>query len=531
MQSETTPERRGGPKPGDVLAGKYRIEGLVGEGGMGSVYAARNLATGKRVALKWVLAERSSDVEVLQRFQREARAAGRIDHPNVVSVYDVGQHGPSTFLVMELLHGQPISKLMKQGPLPVNIAIDLLMPALRGIAAAHAQGVIHRDLKPDNIFLCMAPDGTPRETKVLDFGISKMTDEVREGLSVTRTGTIVGTPYYMSPEQVRGMRDLDVRLDVYAMGVILYQMLARRPPFVAESYSALVVEIATGSPPNLLSLRPDVDAKLAEVIDKAMAREREHRYQDIRSFALALEPFGTRRFDERPDWTDEFLLPKGLPSLAPGLAATDPDVVEHDEHRISQQQTMASQDVVVDVEEPATVASARLEVEVPDSDPPSLAQPAPLAGRGTLIAGIVIGVGLAIVALVLLSSGESEPTPAAVAPPPASAVAPDERAENEPTSAEEEQRTDQVLPESEAEVAPAGAAEPAEAEATATPATAAEAERAARTPPARRRAARRARTTRPVAMQAESEMTATEPQPAARGMNRPRAGALSLDDF
>ena len=530
---------------------------------MGSVFAARNLATGKRVALKWVLAERSSDAEVLQRFQREARAAGRIDHPNVVSVYDVGQHGPSTFLVMELLHGQPISRLMKQGPLPANVAVDLLMPALRGIAAAHAQGVIHRDLKPDNIFLCMAPDGTPRETKVLDFGISKMTDEVREGLSVTRTGAVVGTPYYMSPEQVRGMRDLDVRLDVYAMGVILYEMLARRPPFMAESYSALVVEIATGAAPSLQTLRPDLDSKLIAVIETAMARERENRYPDIESLAVALEPFGGgRRFRERPDWTDKFLLPNGLPALSPGLDATDPDV--DDDNRISRQQTISSEEVLLDEAESTTVASGRLDIEVPEqapaslvpdvepvathargsvpeSDPPSIARPAPLAGRGTLIAGVVIGIGLAVAVIVMLSIGDDpDATRSAVAPPPASAVAPNEGSAGAAEVDEEDSREgvraeDESATATEEVVATSGAELEGEASAPAASERGDEAggESEARTPRTSARADRRAR---PRARRAETASDAeSEPAMAAettsRGMNRPRAGSISLDDF
>ncbi len=306
-------QRREDPRPGEVIADKYRIEALIGRGAMGCVYAARNLGTGKRVALKWLLAERQSDMDMIARFEREARAAGRIDHPNVVSVYDVGREGPSNFLVMELLRGYSLYKLMQQGPLPVEAAIQILMPAMRGLEAAHDHRVIHRDIKPENLFICTRPDGSVRTTKVLDFGVSKMTDELREGLSVTHTGVIIGTPYYMSPEQIRGGQDIDHRIDIYAVGVMLYELIAGRPPFVAEHYSGLVVQIATGTPPDLQELCTEVPEELAAVIAKAMAREREDRYQDIASLGVALEPFsgGVDFRVQNPDWTQKIKLPTG----------------------------------------------------------------------------------------------------------------------------------------------------------------------------------------------------------------------------
>ena len=294
------------PRAGDVVAGKYRIEDVIGEGGMGAVYAATHTLTGKRVALKWMLPELAADEGAVQRFIREAQAAGRIDHPNVVDVYDVGEHDGSTFLVMEYLQGETLTAAFNRGGLETRHIIQLLIPAMRGVAAAHKTGVVHRDLKPDNVFLCRSGDGSYREPKVLDFGISKVSaGDGQLNPRLTRTGAVMGTPYYMSPEQVRGSSDVDQRTDVYAFGVILYEALTGRVPFDANAYSALILEIATGTPKRLRELRPDLPKGLEDVVLKAMARDPADRYRDVDSLARALEPFaeGVTFRSERGDPT------------------------------------------------------------------------------------------------------------------------------------------------------------------------------------------------------------------------------------
>ncbi len=308
------------PRVGDVVAGKYRIEEIIGEGGMGAVFAATHTLTSKRVALKWMLPELATDQAAVQRFMREAQAAGRIDHPNVVAIFDVGEHEDSMFLVMEYLYGETLTAAERRGGLEARQVIQVLLPAMRGVAAAHAKGVVHRDLKPDNIFLCRGPDGSFREPKVLDFGISKVSS-TGEGQPMnprlTRTGAVMGTPYYMSPEQIRGSSEVDERTDVYAFGVILYEALTGHVPFDADAYSALILEIATGTPTRPRELRPELPQALETVVLKAMAREPEQRYQSVESLARALEPFAegmTFRVD-RPDPTGRAL--SGL-----GTAAT-----------------------------------------------------------------------------------------------------------------------------------------------------------------------------------------------------------------
>jgi serine/threonine protein kinase len=279
------------PKPGDLVAGKYVVDQLLGEGGMGAVFAATHRLTGKQVALKWMLPELARDEDAVNRFMREAQAAGRINHPNVVDVYDVGQHEESFFLVMELLRGEPLTNALSRRDLTVREVLDLLLRAMRGVAAAHRQGVVHRDLKPDNIFLAYEEDGVRREPKVLDFGISKVSNEGQVNPRLTRTGAVVGTPYYMSPEQIRGSDNLDRRADVYSFGVILYEALTGQVPFIADTYGALVLEIATGTPKTPSELVPGLPEELSYVVLRAMARNAPDRYPDIEGLIHALEPF------------------------------------------------------------------------------------------------------------------------------------------------------------------------------------------------------------------------------------------------
>jgi serine/threonine-protein kinase len=226
-----------------------------------------------------------------ERFLHEARAIARVNHPNIVDIYDVGTYQGSFFLVMELLQGESLSSRLHRGSVPAHEAIALLLPVFRGVAAAHAHGVIHRDLKPDNIFLCTGPAGEVRDCKVLDFGISKIvTDEARDHGS-TGGDTVIGTPYYMSPEQIKGLHQVDARADVYAFGVILYRMLTGAYPFDADTYAALLLKIATAQPMPLLAAKPEVDPTLAEVVMTAMARDRSRRYQSVAELARALQPF------------------------------------------------------------------------------------------------------------------------------------------------------------------------------------------------------------------------------------------------
>jgi serine/threonine protein kinase len=286
-----TPHSNEAPAVGSVLGGRFRVVRQLGEGGMGVVLEAENTLTGKRVAIKWMRAALASKPEAVERFLREARASARVRHPNVVDVYDVVHEAGSAFLVMELLEGEPLTAVLERGGMPAPELISLLLDAMRGVAAAHKQGVIHRDIKPDNIFLAQETDRARCTAKVLDFGISKLSDS--EGLSLTQTGTALGTPLYMSFEQLCGARDIDARTDVYAFGVILYEALTGRPPFEAETFTELIIKITNTRPTPPKALRADIPRSLDALIQSAMAKERSERVPSLEALIRELEPFAT----------------------------------------------------------------------------------------------------------------------------------------------------------------------------------------------------------------------------------------------
>lgn len=278
------PEQSPDPRswPGERIAGKYRVQGVIGQGGMGRVLAATNETTGKRVALKQLL-EPSADAAA--RFAREARAAGRIHHPNVVDIYDVVEHEGATYLVMELLHGEPLSAVLaRERRLSVAETVAIGIELARGVEAAHRDGVIHRDLKPANLFVC---ERSPVRVKILDFGISKLV-EPGESAAATHSGVVLGTPHYMAPEQVRGTKDVDHRVDLYAMGAVLYAMLTGRPPHEHRHIPGLLVAIATVAPSPVELVRPDVPPALAEIVGRALAKEPSGRFETAGAMADAL---------------------------------------------------------------------------------------------------------------------------------------------------------------------------------------------------------------------------------------------------
>ena len=287
-------EGTGLPVVGAEIAGKYRVEGVLGQGGMGAVYVARNVMTGKRVAIKWLLPEHAAS-NTRERLLREAQIASSIDHPNVVDIYDVGEHQGGLFLVMEYLRGKPLSDLLaERGRMDPDELIATLVPAMRGVHAAHMAGVIHRDLKPENIILSES-DGQI-VPKVVDFGVSKMIGASSvPNASLTRTGALVGTPHYMALEQVDGSNDIDARTDVYAFGVLLYRALTGHYPFDGTSLGEVILKIGTKDAVPMRMLRPDLPPALDSVVLRALSRDRGKRFQDLEDLARSLVQFTTPR--------------------------------------------------------------------------------------------------------------------------------------------------------------------------------------------------------------------------------------------
>ncbi|TAK19227.1 MAG: serine/threonine protein kinase [Myxococcaceae bacterium] len=274
---------------GTSIEGKYRIEGIIGVGGMGVVYRAEQTKINRLVALKMLLPEYTVYPDLVARVEREARTAGQIDHPNVVTITDLGvttEFGP--YIAMELLRGQELATVVENagGRLDPAEAVDVIRQVLAGLEAAHKKGVIHRDLKPENIFLSTDDEGK-RRVKVLDFGISKLRDD-KELNSLTRTGTVMGTPQFMAPEQAAGARDQDARIDLYATGAVLYAVLCNGLPYEAENYNLLISEILNKAPIQILQRNASLDPRLASIVMKSIAKKPEARYQSAREMAEAL---------------------------------------------------------------------------------------------------------------------------------------------------------------------------------------------------------------------------------------------------
>ena len=276
---------------GTVLDQRYRIIKKIAEGGMGAVFEAEQIALGRRVAIKTLHAHLAKDEEMVGRFRREAMATTKIGHPNIVEVVDLGElSGGVLYLVLEFLEGRDLSRVLKaEGPLPIGRAVRILRQVVDGIGAAHQHGIVHRDLKPENVFLVEGRSQLDF-VKVVDFGVSKIKD-VSGVDSKTRTGTALGTPYYMAPEQAQGLKTVDHRADIYAIGVMLFRMLTGYYPFDDESYPMLVIKICTEPPPPARTWRSDLPEGLCRLLDRMLAKDPAARPQDCAALGAELLPY------------------------------------------------------------------------------------------------------------------------------------------------------------------------------------------------------------------------------------------------
>ncbi len=289
------------PDSGQVIAGKYRVERVIGEGGMGTVLAARHELLDVPVAVKVLSAELSHQPSIIARFLREARAVARLKSEHVARVMDVGTIGEGQpFIVMELLDGEDLEKRLTRGPLPVPQAADFLLQALEAMAHAHVIGIVHRDLKPANLFLIVTPDG--REVvKVLDFGIAKLTNAVAiaGGAEGARSGgltgehTTLGSPSYMAPEQVRALPEIDRRADIWALGAILYEMVTGRTAFGGTTVGEIFGAVLHGTVPTVREVCPDAPEEVDRVIARCLQRVASDRFTDVAELARSIAPLGT----------------------------------------------------------------------------------------------------------------------------------------------------------------------------------------------------------------------------------------------
>jgi eukaryotic-like serine/threonine-protein kinase len=376
--------------PGGMLAGKYRVEKLLGQGGMGAVYLAENLDIGRKVAIKVLHADFAGDANIMQRFRMEARAAAAIGHPGIVDVLDLGATDDgAAFIVMERLDGETLgSRLAREKTLPPADAVALACEALDALAAAHDKGIVHRDLKPENVFLCARPE---RRVKLLDFGISKFAGP--DDVSLTATGMLMGSPLYMSPEQVRNAKDTGPATDLYSMGAILYEALGGMPPYGGATFSEVLANVLMEAHRPLVEVNRAVPVTLSRAVDALLAKTTGERPADARAACAMLR----RALDEAAP-----------PSPSPSLPAKPVDA-------------LAATGVVRE--------SGAVDTTVPPvatTVPPVSTTVPPASRRGRFVVGMVAAASIAaaLVGVALWHSAARGPQASSSAPSPAAQLAP-----------------------------------------------------------------------------------------------------------
>ena len=383
-------------EPGTIVGGKFRIERVLGSGGMGIVAIATHLHLDQRVALKILHPDHAKNPDVCERFLREARAAAKLRSEHVCRVSDVGVDGQTPYMVMELLEGEDLATLVDtKGALPIATAVDYVLQASVAIAEAHARGIVHRDLKPANLFVTHRLDGSPL-IKVLDFGIAKAMTAAPSKL--TNTDVLMGTPGYMSPEQLRAMRTVDARSDIWQLGVILYEIVSARPPFPAATITDMAIKVATEPPEPL-----DADPRFVEIVWKCLEKSQDRRYEDVGALALALAPFGGPTAAATAALVAKVLVDKE--TKAEALTSNDSSVVRV---FVSSASGAAEQPAETTKSKATTLGSA------------SGAIATARRGRGMVFAvvgGILVAIAAIVLPLVLLDEGGST----AQATPPADA--------------------------------------------------------------------------------------------------------------
>ena len=393
---------------GDVIASKYEVTGLLGSGGMGYVISARHIELGEMVALKFLRPEALVHAELVERFAREARAAAKIRSEHIANVFDVGTLSDGTpFIVMEYLDGKDLADYLHQeGALPISVAVEYIMQACEALSAAHANGIIHRDIKPENLFLTQQAQGM-HTIKVLDFGISKIALP-RGKRDLVRTQMALGSPVYMSPEQIRRSDQVDARSDIWAIGCVLFELLTGVTAFDEPSLLELSAAILEREPVPLQTLRPDAPEELEAVVLRCLTKNPDDRYQNVAELAAALYPFGPRRARISAERCYHMLKNAGMVKAELTLASAYPPSLA------SGRITAASPGA-----QPArTTTPAALDILVDDDDVPSKAS---RSGRKLAVLAAV-GLVAAVASFVVLRSHGVDPAAPSAAAAPARGV-------------------------------------------------------------------------------------------------------------
>ncbi|MBI2391777.1 MAG: protein kinase [Deltaproteobacteria bacterium] len=386
--------------PDTVVAGRYRLERLLGEGGMGAVWSATHEITGGRVALKFLKGAGDPRSDARRRFLREARAATLVDHPNVVQIRDVVDFDDTPVLVMDLLQGETLAtRLSRLGSLDLGEAARIGLQIIAAVGAAHEAGLIHRDLKPENVFLSRV-SGREELVRVLDFGIAKLVGSANSDptAAVTQSGTLIGTPAYMAPEQVFGEKELDHRVDVWAIGVVLHEMLVGLRPVEGENYGQIAKRMLSGPIVSIAVRKPDLPDDVIDLVDRMLARERDDRLADLHvavdvlaKYANARRPsFGPPRAPRSTQDSDARPVDDTMPIDA--NAATENVSSKDRFSRPDERVHSSSASTLVAGEPPRDTADVQIS---PSSHPPRSRRPGMIAAVvGSLVAVAFVGVGV-----------------------------------------------------------------------------------------------------------------------------------------
>jgi serine/threonine-protein kinase len=404
-------------RAGQVVAGKFRLDTVIGRGGMGSVWSATHVGLGHRLALKLISRQYVRSHEALRRFDAEARAAARLQSRHVVQVFDNGTLDDGTpFIAMELLSGDNVSeRIERRGPMPLVEVVEVMAQCCKALGRAHAAGIIHRDIKPDNVFLAREPDEDADVVKILDFGVAKMALDLEGGSQITETGALLGTPLYMSPEQIRGARDVDLRADLYSLGLVAYTMLTGRPAISGETFGDLLINICTKPLPSLLAGAPSLPPAMEAWFQKACAREPGDRYASAQELVDALRAAAGVMGRANTPVPGRLAAPLGdSVATGPTLAAPGPSQVPPDPRPVA---------VAVHATPPVFSQSAAA-VSVTAAGLPRRRSAFAMAGW---VVAVILAVGGTVVFLVAIQRSQPAPAsdpPAATQPASAAAVVP-----------------------------------------------------------------------------------------------------------